>query len=182
VKKSLTLLLILWGTACAPMQKLIATPTLIPMSQIDLEAILVIDGDLPEDIVPDIVTRENAVGSAAELDRADAVFTQYFLLNGGEGGGVSVFLFDSLDYVGAAFEKVSAFMTAPIVYDQVGEQARIEYFFLPVITDVPSIEGSRLIFTRCHALAVIQFPRAADVEAIGKYGLRLDGRLQMLVC
>jgi hypothetical protein len=122
------------------------------------------------------------VGTAEELDRADVVFSQYFLLNGGEGGGVSVFLFESLEDVQAAFGKVSTFMDNPLVYELVGERARIENFFVPLVQDVAPIEGSRLIFTRCHALAVIQFPRAADVEAIEAYGQRLDVRIQPLVC
>jgi len=188
MKKHLTLLLIFLGIACAPIPgstpaaSPLPTPTFVPMSQIDLEPVLVIDGDLPEDLVPDIIVRENAVGSADELDRADAVFTQYFLLEGGEGGGVSVFLFESLDDVQAAFGKVSTFMNTPLVYFLVGEQARIENFFIPLVADVPPIQGSRLIFSRCHALGVIQFPRADDGEAMEKYGQRLDERLQPLVC
>jgi hypothetical protein len=188
MKKYLTLLLILLGTACAPVTSPpptaspVPAPTFVPLSQIDLEPILVVDGDLPADLVPDIIVRENAVGSADELDRADAVFTQYFLLEGGEGGGVSVFLFESLDDVQAAFGKVSTFMDKPLVYFLVGEQARIESFFIPLVDDVPPIQGSRLIFSRCHALGVIQFPRADDGEAMERYGQRLDGRLQPLVC
>ncbi len=188
MKKHLALLFIFLGTACAPTPdptptaSPIPTPTFIPMSQINLEPILIVDGDLPDDLVPDIVVRENAVGTAAELDRAEAVFTQYFLLEGGEGGGVSVFLFESLDDVQAAFGKVSTFMDAPLVYQLVGERARIENFFIPLVPDVEPIQGSRLIFTRCHALSVIQFPRADDGEAMEKYGQRLDERLQPLVC
>jgi hypothetical protein len=184
VKKYLIILLTLLGTACAPLLNptAAALPTPIPMSQVDLEPVLVVDDDLPQDLVPDIVTRENAVGAADELDRADVVFTQYFLLDGGEGGGVSVFLFESLDDVQAAFGKVSTFMDNPLVYELVGERARIENFFIPLVQDVAPIQGSRLIFMRCHALAVIQFPRAEDVQAIETYGQRLDGRIQSLVC
>jgi len=182
MKKHLILLLIFLGGACAPKPTALPTPAFIPMSQVNLETILVVDGDLPQDLLPDIIVMENAVGSAAELDRADAVITQYFLLEGGEGGGVSVFLFESLDDVQAAFGKVSTFMDTPLVYELVGERARIENFFIPLIHDVAPIQGSRLIFTRCHALAVIQFPRAEDAEAMEKYGQRLDGRIQPLVC
>ena len=192
MKKHLALLLIFLGTACAPVPDptptavptptVIPTPTQIPLSQLDIESLLVVDGDLPEDIVPDTITNENAVGSVEELDRADAVFTQYFLLEGGEGGGVSVFLFESLGDVQAAFGKVSTMMNGPVAYYEVGEQARIENFLIPIVADVAPIEGSRLIFSRCHALAVIQFPRAEDLPAMERYGKRLDERLQTLVC
>ena len=192
MKRHLTLLLIFLGTACAPIPNPTPTaaptptpvpdPTLIPISQVNLESLLVEDGDLPEDLVPDIITNENAVGSADELNRAEAVYTQYFLLNEGEGGGVSVFVFESLDDVQAAFGKVSSFMDTPSAYYLVGEQARIENFLIPLMPDVPPIEGSRLIFSRCHALAVIQFPRAEDLGAMERYGQLLDGRLQTLVC
>ena len=105
MKKHFALLVIFLGTACAPapapkptaVPTAIPAPTQIPLSQLDIAPLLVVDGDLPEDLVPDIITNENAVGSIDELDRADAVFTQYFLLEGGEGGGVSVFLFESVD-------------------------------------------------------------------------------------
>lgn len=192
MKKYLTLLFIFLGTACtpnanptptaAPAPTVIPTPTQIPLSQLDIESLLVGDGDLPEDLVPDIITNDNAVGAVEELGRADAVFTQYFLLEGGEGGGVSVFLFESLDDVQAAFVKVSTLMNAPAADYTVGEQARIENFFIPVMPDIPPIESSRLVFTRCHALAAIQFPRADDLDALSRYGQMLDGRIQPLVC
>jgi len=182
MKKYLFFVLIFAGSACALLSTPTPTPTPIPLIQLDLEPVLIVEGDLPMDLEADIIVRENAVGAAEELDRADAVFTQYFLLNGGEGGGVSVFLFETLDDVQAAFGKVSTFMDAPLVYEKVGERARIENFFIPLVPDVAPIEGSRLIFTRCHALAVIQFPRATDGEAIERYGQRLDERIQPLVC
>ena len=192
MKIHFALLLIFFATACAPVPApiptaaltptVIPTPTQIPLSQLDIEPLLVADGDLPEDLIPDTITNENAVGSIEELDRADAVFTQYFLLEGGEGGGVSVFLFESADDVQAAFGKVSTLMNGPAAYYGVGEQARIENFLIPVMPDVAPIEGSRLIFARCHALAVIQFPRADDLPALERYGQLLDGRLQELVC
>ena len=190
MKIHFALLLIFLGTACAPVPDptptavptVIPTPTQIPLSQLDIEPFLIVDGDLPEDLVPDTITNENAVGSVDELDRADAVFTQYFLLEGGEGGGVSVFLFESVGDVQAAFGKVSTLMNGPVAHYGIGEQARIENFLIPVMPDVAPIEGSRLIFARCHALAVIQFPRAEDLPAMEKYGKLLDGRLQTLVC
>lgn len=182
MKNILWILLVLLGTGCSPVLMPTSEATAVPLSQVDLEPVLVVERDLPQDLAPDIVSKENAVGNAEELDRADQVITQYFLLNGGEGGGVSVFLFESLDDVQAAFGKVSTFMDRPLVYKLVGEQARIENFYIPVVPDVAPIEGSRLIFKRCHALVVIQFPRAADVDAIGTYGQRLDQRLQPLVC
>ena len=180
MKKHLVLLFIFWGTACAPAPD--ATPTPIPLSQLNLESILVVEGDLPGDLVPDLKTNKNAVGAADELDRAEIVFTQYFLLNGGEGGGVSVFLFESLEDVQAAFEKVSTMMNKPVDFSKVGERARMENFLIPLMPDVPPIEGSRLIFVRCHALAVIQFPRADDLGAIAGYGRLLDERIQPLIC
>jgi hypothetical protein len=192
MKKHLALLLIFLGTACAPVPEptptavptptVIPTPTQIPLSQLDIESLLVMDGDLPEHLTPDTITNENAVGSVEELDRADVVYTQYFLLDGGEGGGVSVFLFESLDDVQAAFDKVGTLMDSPSASEAIGEQTLAESFFIPVVPDVPAIEGSRLAFSRCHALAVIQFPRAEDMLAIARYGQLLDGRLQPLVC
>jgi hypothetical protein len=192
MKKHLALLFILLGAACtpvpdptptaAPTPTVIPTPTQIPLSQLDIESLLVVDGDLPEDMVSDTITNENAVGSVEELNRADAVYTQYFLLKGGEGGGVSVFLFESLDDVQAAFDKVSTLMESPSHSNTVGEQTLAETFFIPIVPDVPPIEGARLAFSRCHALAVIQFPRADDMLAIARYGQQLDGRLQPLVC
>lgn len=194
MKKYLPLLLIYLVTACAPVAN--PTPTItatavptpfpvstpIPLSELDIELLLIAVGDLPEGMAPDTITNENAVGSVDELDRADAVHTQYFLLEGGEGGGVSVFLFESLDDVQAAFDKVSTLMDEPSHSNAVGEQTIAESFFIPLVPDVPAIEGSRLAFSRCHALVVIQFPRADDMLAIARYGQRLDERLQPLVC
>jgi len=95
---------------------------------------------------------------------------------------VSVFLFESLDDVQDAFYKVANFMSAPIPYKAVGENARIENFMIPVMPGIQPIEGARLVFLRCHALVVIQFPRAADIEAMEAYGKNLDKRIQPLVC
>ena len=73
MKKHFALLFILLGAACAPVSEptptavptptVIPTPTPIPLSQLDIETLLVLDGDLPEDIIPDTITNENAVGS-----------------------------------------------------------------------------------------------------------------------
>lgn len=184
MKKYLAFLVVFLGTACTTTLNPTPTPepTPIPLSEVKLESLLIVEGDLPEDLIPDAITNENAVGSADELDRAVVVYTQYMLLNDGEGGGVSVFLFESLDDVQDAFYKVTTFMNAPIPYRAVGENARIENFLIPVMPDIQPIEGARLIFSRCHALVVIQFPRAGDFETMEIYGKSLDTRIQPHVC
>ena len=179
-------------TAIAQTQ--IAIPTLttiptvlpVPVSEIDLDEILIQAGDLPPGFSGGQIRSLAPEGlkCSKTIDAKKTVFQQ-LAKNGGPNGGVSVFLYDYEDE-----EKIRwsyAYLSGKLTNDvntkaenisDIGEKARVQQLFPWKLVR----GGMSLVFVRCNAVVCITFGGSTDLDIITSYAKRLDNRLSELVC
>jgi hypothetical protein len=167
--------------AAAPTDTLFPTETTIPLENIDLESILIHEGDLPAGYSEAQVRSAQGRRREPELDKSINSIFQQFSLQGEAAGGVSVYLFKTSADCDAAFNVIVEGLEEAEVIDHVGENAVKWSVFLPLIGG-STIEGSMVVFIRCDSLIIIEMKRAGDVSGAIAYGQRLDQRLQEVIC
>jgi hypothetical protein len=172
-----------------PTTTVLPTSTTIPLSSIDLESILLLPGDLPTDIIGGQIRSKPPTGLTS-LPKADQVIQQGFRAGELASDGVTIFLYNSVSDLDAAYTqvaKIEEIGTAQAHYD-IGERISIA---LKVFNPLPLIGGDglpggtsvKLVFSHCHALVYIDlFSESASEDVATTYAQRLDERLSELVC
>jgi hypothetical protein len=154
-----------------------ATPTLVPLADINLESILIRDGDLPAGYSGAQISH-SAPGMFRNLAPAAQVVVQLFGKNGSNAGGVTIFLYDLPRQVQTAYGLiVDGFGQGSVSFDGLGETAQVIELDLTGFYKLTD-----LAFTRCHAVVEVRMTNGADSVSVGNYAKRLDGRLKPLVC
>jgi hypothetical protein len=174
MKKYLILLLAtLLIVSCGP-----ATP--VPLSKIQLDTIIVQEGDLPagfsgaeiRDTVPSIFSGLPATQKAAY---------QQLKHNGNLAGGITIFLYDSQEDIDSTYDLLAGDMGENATpSSEVGEKATT----LSTSVEVQAVttEMVEVTFARCSAVVHIRMMETHDVNAVITYAKALDTRLEALVC
>jgi hypothetical protein len=157
------------------------TPTPVPLSDLFLEDLLLVHGDLsPEYIGQEI--RSSFPPKFSNLPKADAVIHQRFKRGVYGSDGIMIVLYENNEDLENSYRMVGQFMDGDAdaePLDTVGEKAIItERFYI-----IGHANHVQLVFTRCHALVYIGlFSQAANKNEATNYGARIDKRLSPLVC
>lgn len=167
--------------------ELTVTPSPVPLAEISLEALAIVDGDLPPSVQPSIVMDEPSMYKPFEVfPEAAQFFLQELAVEGAdEAGQVAIALYDDPATAGQVYEAlvghayfVDDGRNTPLELDGTGERgmARFE----------ANIFGDwfRLAFVRCGAVVYVAVPvlDMTDNRFVQNYAGRLDGRLIEAVC
>lgn len=145
------------------------------LGAVDLESLLIQDGDLPAGINAAQV-KDTPPGMFTGLPRAVKAIDQRFQASGGNAGGVTVLLYDTTADRDTAYDSLVKGMgngTKP--YNGVGERATT--LALSIVIDSVDVA-----FVRCHAVAYIRMSDTKQVDNATAYAARLDSRLRQVVC
>lgn len=155
------------------------TPTKIPLTDIDLEGILIMNGDLPAGYTGAQI-RDNAPEMFNNLPEAQNTIYQQFAKDGETAGGVTVLLFESQEDIENAYKKIIAGFSDAEELDEIGENANITYVDMEVLGS--RMQFGDLVFIRCNALAHIRMTDLPQKESLISYAKRLDKRLDGMIC
>lgn len=150
-------------------------PTQIPLSSIDLESIVLRDGELPEHLQRDFFVEgldaQNVL--LGELPEGEQIVTQKFYNSERDSGGGAaiIFLYDDLTLVQNAFDHAAGNLDFLNFDADVGEQSKAE-------NNPPQWH---LTFTRCHAFVYIFMIDGREFDIVS-YAEALDTRLAESVC
>lgn len=174
---------VLWLAACS------ATPMPMPLSEVDLEPILILPGDLPAGLSGAQV-RDSLPEMFDEPPEAENQIYQQFQREGKAAGGVAVTLYESNADLDAAYTLLlggfgdsdidSSVTVERKVVSDVGERAEtvtLQGTILGIVFD--SVD---LAFVRCGAVVHTRMSGSANLIDIVSYARRLDERLTSLVC
>lgn len=168
------------------------TPTRLPLSEINLEAIAILPGDLPAGYSTGQMS-DNPPEMFTDIRSYVNALYQQFEHDGEAAGGVAIMLFDSNGKATAAYDViVSGFGEPTSGGDQwlengnlpsPGERASFAIlnvnFQISYFSPVKSVD---LAYIRCNAVVHIRMSDTTDVDYVVIYGERLDERLIPLVC
>lgn len=163
------------------------TPTQVPLSEINLEPVLVQTGDLPAGY---------SGSQISDIDLSWIDFLQYkgvnriqqlFEKDGKPSGSVQVILFDEINQVDNSYSKYKEF------FEKDSKIIAEDDFSKGELTDIGDkaiysshnylgISTIAIIFTRCNSLVNISFGDTNTLQYISAYAKRLDKRLSELVC
>lgn len=160
----------------------------IPLSQINLENLLLQDGDLPTVFVgQQVISRPPVdIGSVPSPDQA---INRAFRAGDFASDGVTILLYESAFDLERAYDIVVGIISEsaqPRALAQVGESAVLtEETSDPslMLVGIPPATSAKVVFIRCHALVYIDlFASEADANVAADYARRIDQRLQPVVC
>ena len=180
------LIIALFVSACRQVQPTLqptASPTAteIPLSDVNLEPLLVVENDLPASYEGTQVSNHDRILFGRNLNPAQAI-RQDFAYNGNDSGGVTVFLFETLEEAQEIFEYVvDSFGDKNISRPDVGDQAIGSFIDMEAGT-LFTVKTTVFAFQKCHAVAYIIFGDIADVNKAAIYANRLAKRLEPIVC
>ncbi len=157
-----------------------ASPTVLPLSDLDLEQLLVEEGALPAGFYSGQV-QSTPPDTDPELQTAVNAIYREISLTGRDPGTVSIWLFEDIEESRAAFEAMVAKLEGGETSTGVGEAAVTWSLITPLDTG-ESMELSQVIYLRCHALVRISISNAKVLPSAVGYAQSLDTRLTPLVC
>jgi hypothetical protein len=161
--------------AAIPTQTLTPSPTSVPLSEVDLEAILILPGDLPTDFVGGQI-KSKVTNEFKDVPDAAQVVQQGFRAGDYSADGITILLYESPSDIDAAYKVFLREERRLGPLSDVGEKAKIFSSGL----DVKSVQ---ILFVRCHAIVFIDlFATSASADVATTYAQRLDKRLTPLVC
>jgi hypothetical protein len=170
--KSVSLLIILFYllVSCKSTSSAI-TPTQLPLSDLDLEEILIKRGDLPMGYVGGQV-QDSLPGMFDDIPQpVNQIFQQIDLTNNsGSGGEVAVFVYNSSPDSIKAYDTILSEMGGAAQerdIEKLGEKAHMS--------------GWNLLFLRCNAIVHFRIV-GINYDQYISYAQRLDERLMPLVC
>ena len=173
-----------------PSLVLIPTPSLIPLLEIDLEPILIQDGDLPPGYYEAQVREVPNDSYKWIINKGLNNIQQYIGLNDDIGGSVTIYLYEDTIALNTAYEQQSdsfgelsdspkpGYQTSYL--DGIGEKAKYLTFDEKSYGD--EFDQTALVFKRCHALVDISFYQTYNLDYIVSYSKRIDRRISDLVC
>lgn len=177
LRLSALLVVVALATACAGS----AAPDAprAPLSQADLDALLVQDGDLPVRVTAELV-RER-VDWLRSVPAAPQETARRLVAQDGELGSVTLLVYPPGSDIATVYTPVSAVLERaaqrpPQFIGSIGERSGI-------VTTSP--QGQPVVydlsFLRCSAAAYIRL-KTSEVDEVLQYARRLDQRLQQRIC
>ena len=164
----------------SPTATLAPTSTPLPLSGIDLESIIIEDGDLPAGFSGAQI-RDVAPGMFRDLPLAQNTVYQQLEKNGETAGGIAIFLYDSQENVEEAYNLIVDGMTDDAeLSNNVGEKATTLSMSMTALGI--TTKAAEIVFVRCGAVVHIRMTGTSDVDSVVAYAKRLDRRIEILVC
>ena len=158
----------------------VPTPTPIALADIDIEPLLIQDGDLPAGLSGAQV-RSTPPNMFRDVTGASNQIHQQFARGDDPAGGVAVFLFEDTAARDQAYAVILDGFGDTIEAVDVGEQGAA--FVPPEIMRRQGLNSYDLLFSRCSAVAHIRMSgEFMDIAMITAYAERLDQRLTEAVC
>jgi len=156
------------------------TPAPVPISEIQLDSIVIQEGDLPAGFSGAQI-RDTAPEMFKDLPSAQNTVYQQLEKEGDVAGGITIFLYDSQDNIETAYNLiVGGLLDDAKLSDEVGEKAIISSISI-TIADI-TIKSVDMAFVRCGAVVHIRMSGTDDVNSVVAYAKRLDNRLKTLIC
>jgi hypothetical protein len=159
-----------------------AIPTQLPLSELNLESLLIQDGDLPLGYSGGDVYSVPSGAFNWLSDKGIKNFKQDIIYGGNPVGNVTVFLYDDISLVGSTFtqmvDSMGYYKSQNLI--EVGEKSN----YMTASRDVlgVKVEVMQLVFLRCQAVINILITNSSDTDNLANYGSELDKRLTKLVC
>ncbi|MFN8504417.1 hypothetical protein [Kouleothrix sp.] len=164
----------------------------MPLDQVNLEALLLQDGDFPAgiravDAKTNIPPLLNVAGVYSDITPAQRDGSTSFQLGGDVIGGSVVYLYAKPEDRQRAYLMVLEGLTKARSLGTVGEAAMITVL-TGALSATEKLSGKTytmvdIAFQRCHAVGYIRLRTTGDVEQMAKaYAQKLDTRLQAAVC
>lgn len=179
-KQILFFLIVIISLACSVSIDLTSTPpTPIPLSQVELDGMLVQPGDLPPGYSGAQIDRMTGDG----MQKASQAIVQELAIDNEVKGAVLVYLYESVDELKRTFPQFDLTEFAKSrEFVNIGEEG---YFYITDYDDKDFNRDLDITFKRCHAIVWIRFFAAkpeVQPNNVELYAERLDERLQPLVC
>lgn len=156
-------------------------PTPIPLSEIDLEPILLLSGDLPTDFQGGQITT-SIIKRFENMPDPEQAIAQSFRAGDYGSDGINIYLYKSETDLLKAKEIVIASLQQGDKFEEIsdvgewaiGSEEQNTMFY---VTD------SKVVFIRCNALVYIElFSKGTNLEVSKTYAQRIDKRLKGLIC
>lgn len=163
---STLVLTIILLSACAP--------TKVPLSEIDLEPLLILQGDLPPGVSASQVRSSPPAMFDGIPDPTHQIY-QAFEKKGKQLGGVAVLLYEDLRLAEEAYTFVLAGIGED---DEAGIGDRSASITIPLIGTTEIVTD--LLWLRCNSVVHVRI--ASDAIGATAYGERLNRRLESVVC
>jgi hypothetical protein len=190
------LLVFLFVVSCTPPPKsnptssptvlpILTTPP-IPFPELNLESILVQNGDLPAGYSTGQITEVRNDRYKWITNKGVYNISQQIVTNIDDSSKVTVFVYDDIEQVNIAYsQQANSFgenTKISIVgeFTDIGEKAT--YILIDVVEYGDELDVAEIVFTRCNALVLIRFGYTHELEYLENYANRLDKRLSKLVC
>ena len=158
----------------AKTQAAMPTATQIPFSALDLESVLIVNGDLPTGFEASQVRSKLSDLSKAS-PTPDYFISQSISHNGDLGGIIDVLVFEDIEKAKSAFQIITANLPGDNASINVGDLGQVASTSLIVST-------ASLSFIHCHAVVDIQLMGTEQQDDVVSYAKRLDERLKPIVC
>jgi hypothetical protein len=162
-----------------------STQTKQQFSSLNLENQLVIEGDLPPGFSSSQIKTTPLAKAPDKAPAADFAIDQLLSRDGMNGGAVTVLLYEDINKAKAAYQPVVDNWMRSTTDGGVGEKSLVSIVKLPLPPPAQGVilDLANLVFVRCHAVVHIQLmDYRVNKDDIIAYGLRLDKRLQKLIC
>jgi hypothetical protein len=176
--------------ASFPSPTSIPTNTPIPLSEVDLESILYLSGDLPSEFLAEQI-KYDLPKYFSGRPKADQVIQQEFRSGKFSSDGVIILLYSSLSDLEAAYKiAIKEVKSNPLTLysPNIGEnlvitREKIAAIILSGGGGLPETVDIKLVFTRCNALIFVDlFGANLDEDIVTSYAQRLDKRISKLIC
>lgn len=155
---------------------IVPTATPVPLADLDIEPLLVADGDLPSSFQPgqieDLVIND-------DMPKPEQATVRLLDFADGPGGYVAVYLYANEDDRNEAFDRVVGSGGEDV--SGIGERAKVN-------APGANIPIATVSFIRCHAVVSVRLKVETklnlppDSRVAENYAKRLDKRLQPVVC
>ena len=155
------------------------TATPVPLADIDIESLVIQDGDLPAGMSGGQIFGEAPKVLAGAPEPATIIRQE--LADGSDTvGSVTIGLYETSAYVERTYKILLGGLGDEEAVDGLGDEAAASSFSASVAgTDVESVA---LAFYRCSAVVYIVFSNTSDADVAIAYAKRLDKRLAETVC
>lgn len=159
------------------------TSTPIPLSELDLEPLLIQAGDLPAGLSGAQV-RDDPPMAFKDVPSGDNMIWQQFQRGQDPAGYVAVFVYEDAAQVDQAYEAMKDMLVNGHAEESqdVGDRLHTDWYSSMFSESMGGIDSAHGVFTHCHAAVFIQFHDTTDVAAVSAYAKRLDARLEPLIC
>lgn len=163
---SIVVLAVMLLSACAP--------TKVPLAEVDLEPLLILQGDLPPGVSASQV-RSSPPAMFDGLPQPTRQIYQAFEKKGDQSGGVAVLLYED---IGLA-EEAYAFVLA-----KMGETEEVDLGDRSAFATIPLYGTDEivtdLLWLRCNSVVHVRI--TSEATGATAYGERLNRRLESVVC